>query len=76
MATVSERSLPNTDISISPSIFVPLAYSIADAVKATGIGRTTLYSLIKHGDLPTVKIGARTLIRHVDLQGLVNRHLT
>lgn len=39
-----------------------LAYSILEACDLLSIGRTTLYSLIKSGDLQTRKVGRRTLI--------------
>lgn len=39
-----------------------LAYRIDEAVAATGIGRTSLYEMIKAGALKTRKIGRRTLI--------------
>ena len=39
-----------------------LLYSISEAVAATGIGRTNLYSHIKVGNLPIIKIGDRTCI--------------
>lgn len=40
-----------------------LAYSIPEAVAATGIGRSTLYQHIKAGALIVTKIGGRTVIR-------------
>jgi excisionase family DNA binding protein len=52
-----------------------IAYSVKDAVSASGIGRTKLYELIKAGDLPTSKIGSRTLIRRTDLEVLLARHV-
>ncbi len=52
-----------------------LAYSVADAVAASGIGRTTLFALMSSGELPFVKLGNRTLIRSTDLEGLLHRHL-
>jgi excisionase family DNA binding protein len=52
-----------------------IAYTINEAVAVSGLGRTTIYELIKRGDLPRSKIGARTLIRHVDLEALLERHL-
>lgn len=52
-----------------------LSYSINDAVEASGIGRTTLYELIKAGELKPVKIGSRTLIRRCDLEALLERRL-
>ncbi len=48
-----------------------LAYSIADAAKAAGIGRTTVYSLIRTGKLPARKLGARTVILADDLEALI-----
>ena len=39
-----------------------LAYSIAEACGLLGVGRTTLYSLIKSGDIETFKIGRRRVI--------------
>lgn len=53
-----------------------LAYSVADAVAASGIGRTTLYSLMASGQLAFVKLGNRTLIRRADLEELLERNVT
>lgn len=39
-----------------------LAYTIPEALYATGLGRTTLYALIGERKLRTIKVGARTLI--------------
>jgi excisionase family DNA binding protein len=39
-----------------------LAYTIADAAKASGLGRTSLYELIGAGKLEARKAGNRTLI--------------
>ena len=39
-----------------------LAYSISEACGLLSVGRTTLYSAIKRGDLKTCKAGRRTLI--------------
>jgi excisionase family DNA binding protein len=39
-----------------------LLYNINEAVAVTGIGRTNLYSHIKMGNLPIIKIGDRTCI--------------
>ncbi len=40
-----------------------LAVSIKDAAKALGVGRTTIYAMMKDGRLETFKIGRRTLVR-------------
>ena len=44
-----------------------LAYSIADAVNATSVGRSLLYEEIRAGKLKTFKVGTRTLIAASDL---------
>jgi excisionase family DNA binding protein len=48
-----------------------IAYSISDATKALGLGRTTIYSLISQGRLETIKLGRRTLIKAASLHKLV-----
>lgn len=53
----------------------PIAYTIKQAAAVCGISRTTLYGLIKAGELTPVKIGVRTLIRHADLEALMDRKL-
>jgi excisionase family DNA binding protein len=50
----------------------PLTISIAEACKATGIGRTSIYSAIKQGELRAVKFAGRTLIRTEDLKAFVD----
>jgi excisionase family DNA binding protein len=47
----------------------PIAYTIRDAAKVVGIGRTKLYEAIKKGELPYKKLGRRTLILAADLRG-------
>ena len=49
----------------------PLAYSIADAVRVTSIGRTKLYALIGAGQLEVRRIGGRTLIPAASLRALI-----
>jgi excisionase family DNA binding protein len=45
-----------------------LAHTIAEACARSGIGRTTIYELIKTGQLTARKRGRRTLILADDLQ--------
>jgi len=52
------------------------SYSIDEAVKFTGLGRTTIYRLISEGDLPSSKIGRRRIIRSSDLRALIDRGCT
>lgn len=51
----------------------PITIRIAAAVKLTGIGRSTLYEMIKAGDIETVKIGRSTFIRYASLKRLFER---
>ncbi len=41
--------------------------TISEFCKATSLGRTYVYKLLKQGDLKAVKIGRRTLVRKDDL---------
>ena len=50
-----------------------LAYRIPEAVEATGLGRTTLYRLIKEGRLEAVKVGSSTLITRRALEDYLER---
>ena len=45
----------------------PIAVSIPDAVKASGISRTAIYEALKKGRLTAVKNGKRTLIPYASL---------
>ena len=45
----------------------PIAVTIPDAVKATGLSRTSIYEAMKRG-LPARKAGRRTLIMVADLE--------
>jgi excisionase family DNA binding protein len=49
----------------------PLALTINDACKAIGIGRTSLYELIRQGRLKTIKVAGRTLVPMAALRVLV-----
>ena len=46
----------------------PIAVTIPDAVKATGMSRTSIYEALKRGDLSAKKAGRRTLISFADLE--------
>jgi excisionase family DNA binding protein len=43
------------------------AYSIAETLALTGLGRDKLYRLINEGQLPARKAGRRTLVLATDL---------
>lgn len=46
-------------------------HSITETARLLGIGRSTLYVLIKDGRLPARKLGKRTLILHEDLERFI-----
>jgi len=46
----------------------PIAVTISDAVKATGLSRSRLYEALKDGSLSAKKAGRQTLISFSDLQ--------
>lgn len=50
-----------------------ISYTVNEAVKACGLGRTTIYELIKAGELKPAKVGARTLILRSDLEDMLQR---
>ena len=52
-----------------------LSYTIEEAAAALGLGRTTLYELIKTGELPRAKIGSRSVILRRDLEAMLERKL-
>ena len=48
-----------------------LTYSMEEAAKILGVGRTTVYDLVRMGRLRTLKIGSRRLVARVDLEEFV-----
>jgi excisionase family DNA binding protein len=46
----------------------PITMTIPDAVKATGLSRSSIYEALKRGDLSARKAGRRTLIAFADLE--------
>lgn len=48
-----------------------LAYTVPEALYATGLGRSTIYLLISEKKLRTIKVGSRTLIPADSLRGFL-----
>lgn len=46
-------------------------FSIAQTARFLGIGRSTLYMIIKEGRLPIRKLGRRTLVMRDDLDRFI-----
>src|SRR5204862_2481806 len=51
----------------------PIARTLANTIKASGLGKTKLYELIKRGELPIVVVDGRTLILDEDLRECLAR---
>lgn len=49
-----------------------VAASINETVDLTGLGRTTVFRLIKENKLRTVKVGRRTLVPMSEIRALVD----
>lgn len=60
----SETSASQRADSIEPNAFglTKVGYTIDETVKLVGIGRTSIYSAIKRGDLEIAKLGKRTIV--------------
>jgi len=51
----------------------PILISIPDAGRALGIGRSKIYELLNSGDLETVTIGRRRLVRVESVKALAEK---
>jgi excisionase family DNA binding protein len=49
----------------------PIATTIKGAAQALGVGRTTIYDLIRQDRLEKVKLGRRTLITTASIRKLI-----
>ena len=49
----------------------PMAYSVPAAALVSGIGRSSLYELMRDGTLPSVRVAGRRLILESDLRALL-----
>jgi excisionase family DNA binding protein len=56
---------------IQPQVTGRAAFSIAEVMSLTGLGRDKVYSLINEGLLAARKCGRRTLITATDLQAFL-----
>lgn len=45
-----------------------LAYSVDEAAEQLGIGRTMMFRLLRNGEIHSLKIGSRRLVRHCELE--------
>ena len=49
----------------------PLATTVKDTAKALGLGKTSIYDLIRQGRLEKIKLGRRTLVTVASIRRLV-----
>jgi excisionase family DNA binding protein len=49
-----------------------LAYSLDDAADHIGLGRTTMYRLVRDGELHALKVGRRTLVLESELRSFLD----
>ena len=56
----------STPHSSDPAITGPM-YTVPEVMDRLSVSKTTLYSLLRRGDLPRVKMGSRTYVRAADL---------
>ena len=50
----------------------PIAISVNGAAKALGVGRSSIYGLLKSGRLDAIKIGRRTLLTTASINHLAH----
>ncbi|MEQ1539354.1 MAG: helix-turn-helix domain-containing protein [Sphingorhabdus sp.] len=53
----------------------PIAISVNGAAKALGVGRSSIYGLLKSGRLEAIKIGRRTLLTTASINRLAHGEL-
>lgn len=46
--------------------------SVEECAGVLGLSRTTTFGLVRAGQLPSIKVGARRLVRRIDLEGFVS----
>lgn len=73
MAIAPNETEPN--MSTSPDLSAPLAHRIPDACRRLGISRTSIYELIKTGEIRPFRIGTRTLIPEAELQKVITARM-
>lgn len=54
-------------------VLIPLTVSFDGAAAALGVSQSTLKRLVRSGEMPTVKVAGRRLVRHADLTAYVDR---
>lgn len=50
-----------------------LAVSVNEAARIIGVGRTSIYSMIRDGQIETLKIGRRTVVKTSSLRRIIDQ---
>lgn len=66
---------PTTSRPFPQSDTTSAAVSVESGAEYIGISRSSAWRLIKDGTLPCVRLNGRTLLRRVDLDSLLERHV-
>lgn len=69
MSDIAHENLPNR--AARRHTPKPISATIDDTCKITGLGRTTVYELIKQGKLKAVAIGRRRLVLYSSIEALI-----
>ncbi len=51
----------------------PITVTIEEAIRITGIGKTTFYTLIYNGSIETMTIKSRRLVNYISLKNYFNK---
>ena len=46
-------------------------YTVLEAAQLTGVGRSTMYELVRRGEVPSVRLGRKVLITRPTLEALL-----
>lgn len=63
--------MPRPRLTPAPTAESAIAYTVDDAVRVSGIGRSKLYQLVAAGQLKMTKVGRRSLIPAESLRALI-----
>jgi len=59
-----------------PSTPARLLYGVSETSRVLSVGRSTVYELLRDGDLPSIRVRGRRLIAAADIAAFVDRQRT
>ncbi len=69
--------MPKVDVAgVGIVTVAPVSMSVDKAVEYTGVGRSTIYDMIKNNELPVVRVRGRTLLLREDLDAYLRGRRT